>query len=108
MITFTQGDNAVLNLTATDGSGNPVNLTGASFTTLIKAQNTVVVSFPNSQHSIVSAVNGTYTLTLSAMDTASCGLGGNKEIITAIVQAGATVYFHGPNMLSVLPPVPLQ
>ncbi len=108
MIVFTQGDTALLSLQATDGSGNPVNISGATFTTLIKGPNGVIASFPNSQHTIVSAPDGTFTLALSTADTANCGLGDNKEIITKIVISSSTVYFHGPNTLNVLPPVPLQ
>lgn len=108
MIQFTQGDTAVLNLTAEDGSGNPVDISGAVFTTQIKGPNGVVVSFPNSQHTIVSAATGQFQLSLSASDTNSCGLGANKEIVTKIVQGGSTIYFHGIAILTVNPPVPLQ
>lgn len=109
MIQFTQGDNAILNLTATDGDGNPVDLTGATFTTYIKSSNGSAVSaFNNSKHSIVSAPAGTFTLTLTPTDTAACGEGGNKEILTVITQAGKPIYFHGFNMLTVYAAVPLQ
>ena len=32
---FTQGDYAVLNLTATDGNGNPVNLAGLTINAIL-------------------------------------------------------------------------
>lgn len=109
MIQFTQGDNAVLNLTATDGNGNPVDLTGATFTTYIKSPNGSAVSvFNNTKHAIVSAAAGTFTLTLSPTDTAACGEGENKEILTVITQSAKPIYFHGFNMLTVYPAVPLQ
>ena len=108
MITITQGDSALLQLQAVDGNGNPVNITGASFTTLIKGPNGVIASFPNAQHAIVSAANGQFSLALATTDTPNCGLGANKEIITLIVASGNTTYFHGPNQLTVLPAVPLQ
>ena len=70
---FTQGDYAVLNLTATDGNGNPVNLTGASFSTAILGPNgTSPVVFGNGQHAIVSAVSGTFTHNIATTDTANC------------------------------------
>ncbi len=108
MISFTQGDTAILNLTATDGSGNPFDITAAVFTSYIKGSNGVIVTFPNAQHAIVTAASGTYTLTLSTADTANCGLGMNKEILTQIVQGGSTIFFRGINILTVNPPVPLQ
>ena len=107
-ISFTQSDTAILNLTATDGNGNPVNLTGATFTTLIKGPNGVNVSFPNSQHAITDAPNGQFTLSLATGDTASCGLGRNKDIITQIIIGVSMVYFRGIGILTVNPPVPLQ
>lgn len=107
-ISFTQGDTAILNLSATDGQGNPFNLTGASFSTQIKGSNGIYTVFGNSQHAIVSAANGTFTLTLSAIDTGNCGLGPNKEILTLISQTGSTIYFRGVNILTVNPPIPIQ
>ena len=108
MISFTQGDTAVLNLTATDGNGNPFDITAASFITQIKGPNGIIASFPNAQHSIVSALNGMFNLTLSSADTVACGLGHHKEIVTRITQGASVIYFRGPNILIVNPPVPLQ
>ncbi len=108
-ISFSQGDTIVINLTATDGYGNPFNLTGATFQTQILGPNgQAIATFANSKHSIVSASLGTYTLTLSSTDTASCGLGSNKEIVTQVTQGSNVIYFHGPNLLQVLPAFPLQ
>lgn len=110
MISFTQGDTALLTLTATDGSGNPIDLTGATFTTQIKGPNGIIVSFPNSQHTILNQTTnlGQFTLALSTLNTAACGLGSNKEILTQIVQGASTIFYHGGAILAVLPPVPLQ
>jgi hypothetical protein len=108
MIEFTQGDTALINLTATDGQGNPFNITGSVFTTFIKGPNGVVASFPNSQHSIVNAALGQFQLALATSDTANCGTGPNKEILTQIVQGSSTIYFRGPNLLVVNSPVPIQ
>ena len=112
MITFTQGDNnVVINLTALDGSGNPINLTGASFSTQILGPNPVgPVTFGNSQHAIVSAPMGTFTLTLAngGADTASCGVGANKDLLTKITISGAVIYYRAKSILTVYSPVPAQ
>lgn len=112
MIQFTQGDTALLSLTATDGQGNPVDLTGAVFTTLIKGPNgQAIISFPNSQHTANPdqvGSRGKFVLALSTSGTASCGLGTDKEIITKIVISASTTYFRGVNILEVFPPIPLQ
>lgn len=110
MIVITQGDSAILQLTAQDKDANPVPLTTATdFTTYMKGPNGVIVEFDNEQHEIVDAAAGIYSLTLSSDDTGSIGLGLHKEIITRIVfSGGSTVYFHGFNVLTVLANVPLQ
>lgn len=111
MIQFTQGDVVTLQLTATDGNGNPVTLTGASFTTQIKGPNGSIISFPNGQHTAnADQVNytGQFTLALSATDTANCGLGANKEIITQVLISSSPIYYRAFNILTVLPNVPLQ
>lgn len=108
MISFTQGDTAVLNLTATDGFGNPFNLTAATFVTQILGPIGVIATFENSQHAIVSAVGGTFTLTLASPDTEACGLGANKQILTTVTQGGSVTTFRGVNVLTVYPSVPVQ
>lgn len=111
MIVFTQGDTAVLELLATDGNGNPVNLTGAAFITMIKGPQGQIVSFPNSQHTVnPDQVNftGQFSLNLAATDTAQCAVGLAKEIITKIQISSSTIYFRGPNQLEVFLPIPIQ
>lgn len=107
MITFTQGDTATLNLTAQDGSGNPFNITGATLTSYILGAQGDVQTFSNSQHAIVSGPAGTFTLTLATTDTANCGVGAPKDIVTKVVQTGSTIYFRASGILTVYPPIPL-
>jgi hypothetical protein len=107
-ISFTQGDSAVLNLTATDGNGNPIDITGATFVTQIKGPSgSFITSFPNSQHSIVNGPLGQYQLSLATTDTPNCGIGSNKEIVTQMTNGLTVLYLHGPGLLTVNPPVPL-
>ena len=108
MLAFTQGDNAVLNLTATDGNGNPINITGASFSTQILGPNgQSIATFNNSKHAVVSGPAGTFTLTLGVSDTQSVGVGNNKDVVTAITLSGSVTYFRASGILTVWPPVPL-
>jgi hypothetical protein len=110
-IEFTQGDNVVLALLATDDLGNPQNLTGASLSSQIQGSNLAgVITFPNSQHALGNQVTapGTFTLTLAAADTLNCGEGINKEILTQCIIAGSTTYFRGVNLLTVYGNTPVQ
>lgn len=111
-IEFTQGDVTTLLLIATDESGNPVDLTGASLSTQILGPNGVgPVTFPNSQHTIAPdqvANRGKFTLDLSSEDTASCGDDTAKQIITESLIAGDSVYYRGINLLTVNVNVPIQ
>lgn len=111
MLKVTQGDTITFQLTALLGNGLPYDLTGATFTTLIKGPNGIVVSFPNSQHTAnpdQTANKGKYTLALTADNTDSLGLGINKEIITKVTQGSNIVQFHGNGILTVLAKVPVQ
>ncbi len=107
-LTITQGDTVTFNLTAKN-AGVAVDLTGAVFTTTIRGPGGVVRSFGNSQHTAnpnQTAHRGEFTLALSAMDTASLVVFSGLEILTKIVIGSATVYFHGPDILTVLANVP--
>lgn len=117
MIQFTQGDAVVLNLQAQDGNGNPINLTGAVITTMMVGPGGVIVSFPNSQHTVnPDQVNfeGDFTLTLANTDTQLVDIGGPplnsapKDILSYIVIGSTPIYYRGQGILTVLPPVPLR
>lgn len=110
MINFTQGDQVILSLTAVDGDGNPVDLTGASFVSQILGYGGMPVSFPNGQHTADPdqvANRGQYTLALSIDDTTSCNIGYDKDILT-LISLGSTPIMYRARILNVLPPVPLQ
>jgi hypothetical protein len=112
MIRITQGDIATLALTAEDADGIPINLTGATLTTYIGGvASGDVVTIANAQHTILNQTTypGRYDVAITALVSASFGLGEGKEIITKVsLSAGASiVYFHGVNMLDVLSPAPL-
>jgi hypothetical protein len=108
-ITFSQGDDAVLTLQAVDNQGNPVDITGASFSTqILGPNNTGAVTFPNGQHAITNAAQGLFELTLSETDTANCSIGNNKDIVTLITIAGLMASYHGASILEVEASVPLQ
>jgi hypothetical protein len=111
-IHFTQGDNAILSLTAIDGNKNPINLTGATFYSVFNGPNgSFTYSVPNSQHAINQDqvdFTGQFSLTLVPADTNSIGLGWHKEILTFVTIGSNTVCFRGPNLLQVYPPVPFE
>ena len=102
MIIFTQGDTALISLTA-----QGFNITGATLTTYVKGVNGALIAFANSQHTITDGPNGKFTVLLATTDTAKCGAGPNKEIITKVVNGSSTIYFHGPSILTVLIPTPI-
>ena len=111
MLIITQGDTAIFNLTAKSGDNTLVDLTGAVFTSYILGPLGVVKSFANSQHvANPDQINnrGQFTLTLSVTDTAALAIGEHKEVITKIVIGASTIYFHGVNILTVLPNIPEQ
>lgn len=100
----------MFNLTAKNGAGAPVDLTGAVFTTQIRGPSGEVETFTNSQHTAnpnQTTHKGEFTLSLSSMDTASLALGTGLEVVTKIVQGASTVYFHGRRILTVLQSEPL-
>lgn len=111
-IEFTQGEQANLLLLAVDDSGNPVDLTGFNLTTQILGPNGIgPITFPNSQHTLADQVanRGGFTLALAPADTAACGEGPSKQIITEANNGGYYIdYFRGNNLLTVYPNVPIQ
>lgn len=110
-LAFTQGDSVVFNLIAEDGDGNPIDLTGAVFTSYIRGPIGSVVSFPNAQHTAnPDQVNftGQFTLALTTTNTSGLEIGNNRQLLTKIVQSPGVTYFHGINLLNILAPVPIQ
>lgn len=110
MLSFSQGDTAVLNLTITDGGGAPQMLQDdAVLTTKMKGPRGIIVSFPSSQHTILDQMlfPGQFTLALSTSDTAACGVAEAKDVVTEVQQDGGTIYFHGNGILEVFPNYPL-
>ena len=107
-LSFTQGNNPVnLNLVATDGNGNPVDITGASFTTQILGPLGAIVSIPNSQHTITNGPAGAYTVALTLAQSQACNIGPNKDILLTAVQGSQTTTYRGQGILTVYPPVPV-
>lgn len=110
MISFTQGDDGILlNMTATDGDGTLVDLTGATFVTQIKGPGADLVTIPNGQHTIKNQTThrGEYTITLLTANTSASGVGDYKDIVSKIVIAGVTVYYHGNGIVRVQPAPPI-
>jgi len=110
VLKISQGDTAVFQLTA-KSAGLPIDLTGAVFVSEIRGPGGEVKLFGNSQHTAApnqTTNKGQFTLSLSVNDTLSLEVGQGKELITKIVQGANTTYFHGVNILTVLPNVPVQ
>lgn len=111
-IHFTQGDNAVLQLVAVDVNGDPVDLTGATFSSQIQGANGIgPITFANGQHAANPdqvSFRGQFTLTLTQTNTGDCGEGEHKEILTTITIGGNRIYFRGFNALQVYSPVPFE
>lgn len=110
MLKFTQGDTPTLNLTAQTDSGDPVDLTGATFTTYLKGKVGAVVAIPNASHTAnPDQVNfkGQFTVAITAVESAACLEGTNKEVVTKIT-IGADIVFYRAQILTVLTPNPLQ
>lgn len=111
MLIITQGDTALLTLIATDGFNNPIDITGATFTTYVRGIDGTPISFPNSQHTgNPDQVNfrGYFTLALSSINTNSIPTSQPnvpKEVITDIVIGSTTINYRG-QILIVLSPTP--
>lgn len=110
MIKITRGDDVTIVLTAKNGEGVAVDLTGATFTTYVKSETGDTVSFANSKHTADPdqvANLGKFRLQLESTDTERLAPGEGKEILTKIVQSARSVYFHGRKILTVLPNQPI-
>jgi hypothetical protein len=109
MIQFSQGDTATLQLTIQDGDGNPIDITGATFSTEIKGNNTAgAITFPNAQHTIIDPTTGRVNLALTAVNTAACGVGEGKDVITTVTISGTVIRYRGIGILNVYAPDPAQ
>lgn len=111
-LTTTQGDTPLFAFQAQNGSGQPVNLTSASFQTQIKGVLGNVVTIPNSAHTLnvnQSGIGrGKFTVSLSSGDTQALEAGPYKEIVTRAIQGSSITYMHGQGILTVLPAEPVQ
>lgn len=110
-LSFTQGDDVVMALIALDNSGLPVNLTGATLVSTIGGLNSQApVVLGNSAHTLgnQSTAPGTFTITLTPTNTAACGAGENKEILTGVTIGGKLATYQGVSILNVYSPVPAQ
>lgn len=111
MLTITQGDTALFDFTATTGEGMPFDLTGATFTTLIRAVDGTNLIVPNDQHTANPdqvTFPGKFTMSLTTDNTMDLQLGPCHEIVTKVVQPSSVIQFHGPCILTVLQPFPIQ
>lgn len=111
MITISQGDTVTLQLTAANGDGVEVDLTGATFTTQIRSPNGVLLTIPNADHTADPdqvANTGEFTISLTSAQTKALELGRDKEIVTKIVQGGSTIHYHAENILTVLNNFPVK
>lgn len=110
-LVITQGDTVTFQFTATNGEGQPFDLTGATLTTYVRGSDGEAISFPNSQHTINPDQvfhKGEFTLALTTDDTNGIPLGIYKEVVTKVVQSSSTIYFRGKNILTVYPKIPIQ
>jgi hypothetical protein len=81
------------------------------FTTYFLGYQGQVLQYDNAQHTADPdqvTNRGDFTLTLSSSDTALVPAGQYKEVVTKIVLLAKTVYYHGENLLTVLPAKPVR
>lgn len=109
-IAFSQGDDeVVLNLRCVDGNNVPIDISAATnFATQIMGPEGELVSIPTGQHAIVDGPNGEFSVTLTSDQTGGCATGQNKDIVTQVVDAGVTLYYHGSGILTVNAGAPTQ
>lgn len=70
MIKITRGDAITLRFTVYSAPGVVLDLTGATFSTQMMGPGGKVVTYATAKHAIISAAAGTFSLTLTAVDTA--------------------------------------
>lgn len=110
MLRITQGDGSVVfNFTAVNNA-QPVDLTGATFSTQIRGPGGTIRVFPNDQHTANPdqvLYKGKFTLALTKEDTDSLAVGPDHEVLTKITISSVVIYFHGLSLLTVQPNVPV-
>lgn len=110
VLELTQGDSITLNLKALNGpAGAAVDLTGASFTTYLRATDGTLVEIANGAHAADAdqvTNKGVFTCALTTAQTALLKIGSGKEIITKVTMGSTVIYFHGVKALVVLSPNP--
>jgi hypothetical protein len=111
-IIFTQGDDQItITMQLKDENNAGISLTGATFETKIKGAVQTFVTIPNDQHTAdpdQTTNKGKFTMTMTAAQTGACKPGDTKEIVTKVVQSGVTIYYHGRDLLQVLPKTPID
>lgn len=107
-LSFTQGDDVVLSLIAVDDSGVPVDISEGVFsTTILGANGADPVVFEDDDHE-AGDETGTFTLTMSQAQSALCGIGPGKDILTDIVIDDFITTYRGANLLNVYSATPGQ
>jgi hypothetical protein len=97
---LTKGDQAILQLTATDDGVSPHDLSGATFESKITDSTGTVTTYDNTHHAVTISANGQYSLTLSTTETAALAAG-IASIATRVTQSGQPVTFFGDKVLLV-------
>lgn len=98
-ITITQGDALDLTLTC---SGH--DLTGATLTTKLPKSDGTDLVLSNSVHTIDADQTtnpGSFTVALTAEESASLNLGASQSVLTKVEQSGDVIHFHGKGILTV-------
>lgn len=106
VLRLTQGDDITLNLKAIAGAdGDAVDLTGAVFTTYLKGADGSSVIIDDADHTADAdqVTNpGVFTCRVSDTKSALLKIGAKKEIVTKVVIASDTIFFHGIEAMAVI------
>jgi len=101
--TITRGEAPTLSLTAMNDD-DPLDLTGASLQTKFKREDGMELVIGNSAHTIVSAAAGTYTVTLTAAQTATLAIGRDRSFVTIATISSKDNYVWFDRLLTVRSP----
>ena len=100
-ITFTQGENPTLSLTAAN-DGVAFDITGATIVTnFMKDGGAIELSIPNSQHTILVAASGTFTVDLTTANTDLIKKGTNRSFVSVVTIGSNINYFWARKLLTV-------